>query len=387
MQTSSALYYPFSRCIDTALLKQMLLIFDSITFVDAVDDEYWRGHLFQNLERHDQRFSSYRDVTNCLPWLKQKEIVRIIAPHKLRSLNQDLTVAATLSDITDKTWTQAADPRRYNIPSEFIRGRQSPSWQIFQDKIPDKIVDALENEEQLSHHLLKKGTETYAWELSYAAGSAIGINVHLAAADELGLSPVTDSALHHELMLMKILRGKGNQPIIESDISLERITQRILFRILGDILPRSRLDDLSLEQIIQFRESTQALRTQFSSDVKAIAVSQVDFSKPGDFLIAEKRVSDALIKSSKQYNDDIAGVRDKLWPKIIDGVSGQVPVSATAAGLAASYISGSGYVLAASVALHALQPLKAALEWRADLKAKKRSASNAVAFLSRVARL
>lgn len=177
----------------------MLLIFDSVTFVDAVDDEYWRGRLYQNLEHHDHRFSSYRDISSCLPWLKQKEIVRIIDPHKLRSLNQDLTVAATLSDMTDQTWTRAADPRRYNIPSEFIRGSQSPSWQIFQAKIPEKIVNALDNEEKLSQHLLRKGTETYAWELSYAAGSAISINVHLAAAEELGLSPVTDSALHHEL--------------------------------------------------------------------------------------------------------------------------------------------------------------------------------------------
>ena len=34
----SALYYPFSRCVDACALKQLLLIFDSVTFIEPVDD-------------------------------------------------------------------------------------------------------------------------------------------------------------------------------------------------------------------------------------------------------------------------------------------------------------------------------------------------------------
>jgi hypothetical protein len=37
--------------------------------------------------------------------------------------------------------------------------------------------------------------------------------------------------------------------------------------------------------------------------------------------------------------------------------------------------------------LSALQPLKVALEWNADLKKAQRSASNAIAYLSRVSRI
>lgn len=96
---------------------------------------------------------------------------------------------------------------------------------------------------------------------------------------------------------------------------------------------------------------------------------------------------DNLVKSSKVYGDEIAATRDRLWPTMIGGVTGKIPMSASAAGLAASYISGSGYVLAASVVLAALQPLKAALEWRADLKKVQRTSSSAIAYLSQVRKL
>jgi len=46
-----ALYYPFSRCIDASALKQLLLVFDSVTFLDPVDDDEWRAKLFRDLEK------------------------------------------------------------------------------------------------------------------------------------------------------------------------------------------------------------------------------------------------------------------------------------------------------------------------------------------------
>jgi hypothetical protein len=54
---SNVLYYSFSRCIEIEIsaLKQMLLLFESISFCDPVDDEYWRAHLFTQMEEEDPR--------------------------------------------------------------------------------------------------------------------------------------------------------------------------------------------------------------------------------------------------------------------------------------------------------------------------------------------
>ena len=56
----SGLYYPFSRPIDIASLKQMLLVFENVVFLDPVDDDSWRAKLFQDLEtQEDKRFAKY----------------------------------------------------------------------------------------------------------------------------------------------------------------------------------------------------------------------------------------------------------------------------------------------------------------------------------------
>jgi hypothetical protein len=58
----AGLYYPFSRCVHPASLKQMLLVFDEITFVDPVDDAQWRAKLFEELELHDSEFARYQGI-------------------------------------------------------------------------------------------------------------------------------------------------------------------------------------------------------------------------------------------------------------------------------------------------------------------------------------
>jgi hypothetical protein len=66
----SGLYYPFSRPIDLASLKQMVLVFENVVFLDPVDDDSWRAKLFQELEtQEDKRFArdvvSSRGCTTC----------------------------------------------------------------------------------------------------------------------------------------------------------------------------------------------------------------------------------------------------------------------------------------------------------------------------------
>ena len=341
--------------------------------------------LIQNIEREHHGFSAYRSLADCMPWLRREGIVHVVDPAKLRSVDDNLTVAATLSDLSDTTWTGIADPRGFGLPTQFFHDNGPPCWNIFRPKIPNAVVEALKAEGSLSHHLLHDGGDKQAWALSYAAGSAIGINVHLAAADELGLAPVTDSRLHHELMLMKLAReSTGTVPSLRVETYADQVAQHAIVKLLGEILPNEKMEQLSLEDILRFREETAEVRRQFLADVRHSVLSEIDLKNPDSHLVTERKVVDGLLKSSKLYSDEIAGTRDRLWPTMIRAFTGKVLMGTSAAGLAASYISSSGYVLAASVLVAALQPLKVALEWRADLKKVQRTASSAIAYLSQV---
>jgi hypothetical protein len=232
---------------------------------------------------------------------------------------------------------------------------------------------------------MQQGGERHNWVLTYEAGSAIGINVHLAAAEELNLSPVTDSRLHHELVLRKLARDLSeSQTTLKAEAYVDEIARHAVVKILSEILPNDRLEILSLEDILRFREETTIIRRQFLADIRRSVLSEINLEKPNDSFAAEQNVVNNLLKSSKIYSDEIASTRDRLWPRIIDGFSHKIPAGTAAAGLAASYISGSGYVLAASVLLYALQPLRSVLEWRADLKKVKRSVATSIAYLANV---
>lgn len=385
MKKNNALYYPFSRCLDDTILKQNLLIFDSITFLDPVDNEDWRKELFRDLEEKYKAFKAYRDIAKIMPWLRENKIVNIVNPENLHSLQSDLVTASTLSDLGDQTWIKEANPQRYHLPMERNHKTGEPVWNVFSNKMPSKFMEALTNETLLSQHLFYDGRDEFAWELSYAAGSSIGINVHLAAAEELGLAPVTDSTLHHNLLLMKLLRKKNdNVSYCEISDYVEHTTNQSLIKIINEVLPRNHLENLSISDIIQFRDDTKEARNHFLEEIKNDVINKIDFEKGTGNFFLEEVIKSKVLNQMKNYGDELSSVRDRLWPKIIDGLTTPVPVATSLAGVAGSFILGSGYVLGASLLLHALQPLKVALDWKADMKKITNSACGAVAYLSQV---
>jgi len=322
-----------------------------------------------------------------MPWLRKEGVVRILHPTELRSINDELTVAATLSDLSDESWVARANPRPYGLPTQ--KGNDgTPNWNIFQAKMPDRIVELLTNDNAFSHHIISEGDEGLAWVLSYAAGSAIGINTHLAAAEEIQYAPITDSRLHHELMLMKLARSAVDASHSRAlECYVDQVSQRAIMKIVGQVLPAEYIERLSLEDILDFRNRTNTLRDQLVEEVRTTVLSKIDVRSTVSYIKTESEVSVNILKSLKIYGDEVASARDRMWPKLIEGMVAKSAVGATAVGLAASYISGSGYVLAASLAVHALQPLKAALDWRADVRKVNRSAATGVAYLSQVASL
>lgn len=379
-----ALYYPFSRCIDATVLKQFLLLFDSLTFLDPVDDEEWREQLFQDVEYEDNRYSQYRDLAGAMPWLRSQGIVSVRSPNGLRSLNDNLTVAATVGDLKDDIWVQSSDPQKYGLPTQSYNGK--PCWNIFKPKIPDGLIENVFEDDNFRDHLFYDGGENYAWKLSYAAGSSIGINVHLAAAEELSLAPVTDSKLHHYLLLQKLQRGGQSMTTPAAfDQIAEVVAQRTVFNIIKILLPKERLELLSLQDVVQFRMETDEHRKSFLEDAHRIVASEIDPQRPAQSEQIVHRVTQKLVDRSRNYEAALDGARHKLWPKMMD-VSPATIVGATSA-LAASFITGAAHVLLASAILPAVKPVKAILDWQVDRRVAKKSEATSIAYLSQVSSL
>jgi hypothetical protein len=388
----SGLYYPFSRCIEQRSLKQLLLVFESIAFLDPVDEESWRARLFRDLEAGNPRFKRYRDIDTALPILMSEGAISRADPERLAITKCSAIAASALSDLMDTDWTKvASNPRSFGMSCGSFSADGTPLWQMFKPKIPAGFIEAIEAEPNLRQHLLHEGDEDAAWTFSYEAGSAVATSVHLAAAEALGFAPVTDSPMHHELLLRKLARSSTTRdtPARARPLSPEvvrHLTHQTAISMIDEILPAERLDCLHIEDILRFRQETRQLRRQGIVEISQRLELLNKVPDPQELLAASKEIEASLRRELRSYQTELAGARDRLWPQLIGSIT-HVLAPGSLAALTMNYIGGPGYALAASITATALAVLKVSLDTRAEERKARNSTAPAVAYLSRLANL
>jgi len=379
----AGLYYPFSRSIDVRSLKQLLLFLDSIAFVDPVTDEEWRAKLYADLvPSYDSRFSSYGDVHSVLPYLVKEKAVTRIDPAIVQGEDLKLAVASACADLLDPVWTNAASkPRKYGIAYQ-ADSNSRPIWEIFKPKLPDDFIDILNNE-QINGHLIREGSDISSWTLSYEAGSAIAMNMHLAAAKITGFSPVTDSALHHQLLIRKSLRisNDKSEDIIRDDMDIQNLVNSAIYSFIENLLPKDALDNASFDDILRFRESTKNIRSAAMNDISSQMSGVIQTGSGKDLYRALNDLRQNMSKELRAYEAEICNVRDKLWPDIWGSFRSAV-VPGSFAAIAISFVAGPGQMLAASLLASSPALVQTFLRHRADYRSVKRKFAPTVAYLS-----
>lgn len=382
------LYYPFSRCIEIPSMKQLLLVFDRVVFLDPVEDEEWRAQLYRDIEAAGGgEFRKYREVHEVMPTLIEEDAIHHISPIDQNPDGLAAATAAALSDLLDENWQKAASaPQQSGLPYQsLIDG--TPVWQAFLPKMPVGYVEALQSDSMLSRHLLIEADENRAWTLSYSAGCAASINLHLAAAAENNLAPVTDSALHHKLLLMKLLRSTDNEnrerPFDHGTTSL--LTQKVATSVLSRVLPEQSLEALSFDELLKFREKSRDLRHQFVAELESSIKLITRAPTPDDVLHAAHEVEHSLSTQVREYQAEFNGLRDSIWPSLAGSANLTLATGGVAA-LSMSYIGGAGHALSASIVAASLATLKSALDVLGAQKKLSSTVSPAVSYLSTVSK-
>lgn len=379
----AGLYYPFSRPIDVPSLKQMLLIFESLTFLDPVDEEEWRAKLFRDLKVYeDHRFGTYHEVSRELPVLFAEGATRRVDPALVRSIEDPLTTASVLSDLADESWLSVASkPQRYGMPHRNLGPDGAPTWQIFRPKMPTEFVDILRTAPDFHRHLVHEGHAFQSWTVSYAAGSAITLNVHMAAAEELNLTPVSDSSMHHELLLRKLARfinAEGRPRPLPQEV-VRQLTHSTATALVDRLLPREALEKVTFDQILRFRESTRDLRREAMHEIGQRFGVLSRFPETEHLLMASREIQHELGNELRQFRAEIGSIRDRLWPTLLSSTN--VTTSGVAA-VAFNYIGGPAYALLASVLASSLALLKSTLDLRAEKRKIEASQAPPAAYLA-----
>lgn len=383
MNKFSCLYYPFSRCVEPAALKQILLVFDHVTFLDPVTDDEWRAHLLED-ESHKQggTFQGHRELHESLETLKRQGAIRLVDPARIPDATGEAAAASALSDLMDPRWAaMASEPGKFGLPARKAADGRA-TWQIFSPKLPPRFVDAL-RQRGLRSHLLADGGDDTAWTLSYEAGSAAALNAHIAAAEALSLAPVTDSALHHALYLRKLARMRSADG---EALPTQALEGRLALTLLGELLPKQALETLTFEQILEFRDETREARQALIRALQRKLVSNSS-SEFAEMERASAGIIDSLAAEVREYAARMSEVRTRLFASLVPAVSkSALPSGLFAVGLAYAGV-GAGQVLAGSIAATALAAIHSTLELKAERDRLAMSTAPAIAYLSRIVEL
>jgi len=386
----SALYYPFSRCINPNAVKQLLLVFDGVTFLDPVTDDGWRACLMEDsVQDTDPKFVGYSEIHNSVEELKKQKAISVVSPDILTREQKLLSSASAFSDLMDHDWCRVATrPDRFGMPFQQHNG--SATWQIFKPKLPDVFTDKLLSERSLRKHLIEEGGDDTAWSLSYEAGSAISIALHLAASEQLSVAPVTDSPMHHQLLLQKLTREYYGKSSGEAPIPLgvaDLLARQTVFSLMKDILPVETLAKTTFGEIVEFRKETALCRDQFVRQLTnefAVCRSEVKPERLHQLLLEKSLV---VTEKVKEYENELAKSRDKIWPNFVSSLNKTLAAGGIAGAISFQYIGGPGSVLAGSVVAAGLAFLTGLLDIQAEVNNARRSASPSVAYLSKLKNL
>ncbi len=384
----SALYYPFSRCIDPSSTKQMLLIFDRLNFLDPVDDESWRATLMRELEgKGAPQFQGYRAINDALPALIEEGAVVRLDPNNVKTIRSPIVTASAISDLMDASWVAVASrPDKYLMPHGQVGRSRKSTWEIFRPKIPDSFLDAITGDRHLGRHLVHGGGRDTSWLLSYEAGSAVCLAVHLATADELGLAPFSDSPMHHRLLLLKTTRNlttNGTQKKSLPSLAIKQTAGKAAINILEDVLPRPVLERISFEDILSFRARTKLLRAQFVNELTMKLSVIPNGATLKEFADASQTLRLSLADDLRKYQAELGAVRDKLWPTLVGSMSSSIPAGGAAA-VAMAYLGTMEHALYGSLVVAGLSLLKGMLDLRVDQRRTVKRAAPSVIYLSQV---
>ena len=398
----SCLYYPFSRLLDSVTLKYLLLVFDSITFLDQIESSEWRRVQLQMMSREDNLFSSFEELSDDYDMLSETQAVQVLQPKNLKAVNSNGVALATIADLSDHRFIDiASKPSQFGLPyrplgAYHLSPEEKPTWQIFQSKIARPLLESKKflEDQNWSSHVLIPGNEWQHWALSYEAGSAVSINFYLEAAQELQLTPVTTSQLHHELILRKLKRifADDDNKITYIDNAERKRFRAILshgeiIRLLGNIFPISQMDKIAFREILKFRNETQEFRHKFVTNIDE-ALRVIDENpKNAKYDSMVIQVMQKLKEDFKKLESDLIDIRDKILPvfskSLMYGTAG-----GGALGSLVSFLGGlswEGIVLASTLTISGAFLTDSIKLWNEKRKTL-RSQSAAVSYLTKVSK-
>ena len=119
-----ALYYPYARSFNRAMLKQAILIFDRIWFSDPVD-RFFRELFLNPYKKKGSSLEQWNSIENDYEFLVKKKLVKIFNPKQIIKNYSGLIAQSVICDLKDDDFVQHVSSLA-----------EKDHWAILREKIP-----------------------------------------------------------------------------------------------------------------------------------------------------------------------------------------------------------------------------------------------------------
>lgn len=418
----SALYYPYSRCVNLDALKLFALLYEEIVFIDPLDEPF-REFLISSDKGCQYVPASVRAKwkENQESWniLREAEILKMVDPLPIIQENDQILTASYAADIADESFVQLAERE----------GQAAGPWKMLESRLPPSVNASFLNHDAISKKLKKSKRDlghhivsdyqngVFAWEqydhhgyreylleklggrpasnvvksysdsrkravldasplsayeqlylsgggtckedgqpfglhpytyvdtasdpngepiriLAFSQGASLSISQALLIADIHGFTPVTDNALHQQLLTLKYKRALDNISLIKRS-SIPRRSLDILEQysviaraVLLETLSSSFLSKLSMQEILKYREGNQDALERFWLKIREISHELDGLEVNQDFETQLTKLIDKLVMPEFQsLIDSLKFSRTKMFGSLVSKLSTAVPAS------------------------------------------------------------
>ncbi|HEU5383326.1 MAG TPA: hypothetical protein VFV38_48615 [Ktedonobacteraceae bacterium] len=379
-----ALYFPYARSFSHLFLKQALLVFDELWFLDPLERASREAICYYNAHGNTPS-SQWNQFIEIYDQLYEANFVKIFSDFLLIREYDLLLQAAIGSDIADEEFS-----------SLVFSSVGSNQWSIHRDRLPTSTRSI-----QWPESWKDRGTgysspwykspptkwpyndySPYIDEVAHSyvhpvIGLSATINQALLTCGLRGLIPITDSDTSLNLLRIKYQRALKANGELQTNLQMQEsnyasITGRLAFHLVRSIIPRQEIEKRTYSELLKYRETSHEHLKRFQVKLKQLSADlQTSFWEPNFELEVARLLDREIIPEVQKLRDDLKAIYEKMFGQIIGAVvktaSPSIVLSAFP-GLGFHEILAWGVTIGTGLTAISIQPLIDAWNSRRDLK-------------------
>jgi len=346
-QQLRALYYPYSLCLNSDFLKRALLLFDELVFLGPMHADralgLWSDYC-QALGRHGWHLhSAWGKLAPEYELLLERHVIRFT---DTTNLDSSLVVPAWLDDLTDPELDVISGGNSvlgWLVPTARLP-RETALWAEIAERTKTNEATLLCGT-KLSLEDLRQYVEQSdgSWwgslhsglkldRLPFGVASSLYINQCLLAAELQDLIPVTDSVVHHTMLLRKyeranrtaMSRSSQQPPLSFRPDQTTDVLQKyfiLAINVLNTFLSEEELRKRTFSELLAYREGCSEELHRFRVYLNKMLTSlQAEPWTPEFQLQLNRVIQSEVIPEMQKAGDVMKGVYEGLFGGIVKAV-------------------------------------------------------------------